>query len=518
MILWALYARKRAAAGALVLLDVVVRADRRLGADDLSAPLHRHPDRRRCSGLLCLWLWPDAERCGRRARGSARAIRAAGGWRRATRAGALACAALAVALRRCGAVAAVAGAVAARSSRRLRGFGAGRIPEGRRRAHERSARALAARAVPRRRLDQLARLDAHASRRRSRSPTASALGRMPVGARAAGRRSPAIVDLARRVAAPRAAAARWRCVPDARPRRADAPTRCATRGAAIERVRARRAGARLLRARLFAQRVRGRGVAARDRPRRDRRRRGRAHPRGARARRARRRHAAALAPLAAWRHADMSAQATPSRTPRVSFAAARDALRSCRVDRSCCRRACSIVAAHRRLRSPGWSRARRRSPAGRRRSRIGVVAQWIWPSASRFDAALFARLADEAAAGALDLARFDARDERARPDAGEQGGPRRRRALSRRAAISCARSGLIARDAGRSFAGVAGATLHVRLGLTVTPMVDTLGAGAIVRLRPRAHRRARAMWRGCAPDAASARLLRQPREPRRLRR
>ena len=36
----------------------LVPADRRLGADHLSAPFHRHPDRR-AAGLLCLWLWPD---------------------------------------------------------------------------------------------------------------------------------------------------------------------------------------------------------------------------------------------------------------------------------------------------------------------------------------------------------------------------------------------------------------------------------------------------------------------------
>ena len=101
--------------------------------------------------------------------------------------------ALALARRRLGAVARVAGAVAGARRAELRGRRRRRLPEGRRRPPE-PRRALAARAVPRGRVDQFAAVDAARAAAGARRATASgSAARRRAATRA--HASPAIVDL-----------------------------------------------------------------------------------------------------------------------------------------------------------------------------------------------------------------------------------------------------------------------------------------------------------------------------------
>ena len=213
VILWALYARQAARRGAH-LARRLVRADRRVGADHLPAPLHRHADRLRARAGCA----SGCGRCRRAARARCRVashaltLRVAG-----LRVVYLAGARLRARASRCGAAAGRCGSLwpalsLALVAAELRGLGAARLPED---ADGRLTRgALAARALSCRRVDQLALVDtaraAAGARRRRRVARPHA-----VGARPARRRSPAIVDLCGRVEPARAtlagSAVRARC-------------------------------------------------------------------------------------------------------------------------------------------------------------------------------------------------------------------------------------------------------------------------------------------------------------------
>ena len=152
--------RARSAASAHALLHCLVPADRRVGADHLPAPLHRHPDRLR-AGLalrLAVAVRRSTGSMRRLPRGARRLPLRVTGWRCCTRGGALACA-----------VAALAGGGAALwlgwpalslalVAACYAGLGAGGLPEGRGRAPARGG-AVAAGALPCRRLAQLALVD-----------------------------------------------------------------------------------------------------------------------------------------------------------------------------------------------------------------------------------------------------------------------------------------------------------------------------------------------------------------------
>ena len=174
VILWVLYARKLARRRARVLLDVWFVADRRVRADHVSAPLHRHPDRAsRWAGYASGCGRSPSRGIARRRlpRGAARLTLRVTGWRccYAVAARSL-CLAAARGRRRVGAVARLARAVARHRRRVLRGPGSGGLPEGRDGRLRPAARWLL-RAVPRRRLAQLALVDAApsgAGRRRRR--------------------------------------------------------------------------------------------------------------------------------------------------------------------------------------------------------------------------------------------------------------------------------------------------------------------------------------------------------------
>ncbi len=137
---------------------------------------------------------------------------------------------------------------------------------------------------------------------------------------------------------------------------------------------------------------------------------------------------------------------------------------------------------------------------------VGLVAQWMAVRV-RFDARLFARLADDGRSRALAPAHLD----RALRGVGTVPRDKEGRDWDTRCrgALDLVRTlGLIV-VMQVVFAGVAGTIAARRLGLTVTPTVDKLGAGAIVRLRARADRRAHAVDRLSRPPRA-ARLLREP--------
>ena len=258
MILWVLYARHvpRRAQWLLHVWFVLV------GVSVLTTYQHHVIDipTGALLGFFCLWLWPDRGASpwrGVRAHPRAAPARA----RRAAMRPARSC----LSLRRCfsGRAAgwllwpAVSLALVAAN---YAFFGAGRIPEGRRRPHE-FCRARSAGALSRRRLAQFARLDAQrpGAGRRSRRGCARPYSRpamSPPNSRRSSTSAPSCRCTHGEVG--------WRAFPMLDLVTPDRRRTCA--GGSDNRAGARRrSGAGVLRARLFAQRRGGRGLAAHHR-------------------------------------------------------------------------------------------------------------------------------------------------------------------------------------------------------------------------------------------------------------